>query len=66
MQNATDYRSLAAACRRAADMSKRRVPYLANLAEHYDRLAAQLDAQFSGDKPGAVGKRESAGKSPRR
>ncbi len=45
MNTATDYRNLAAACRRAADLRKGRRPtaYLINLAENYEKLAAQIE-----------------------
>jgi hypothetical protein len=58
MQSATDYQDQAAACRRAAKLSKRPVPYLLNLAEHYEQLASRLEAQFAGDKPGTVAARD--------
>jgi hypothetical protein len=50
--NAIDYRTLAAACRRAAEMSERSAPYLLELAEQCERQATQIDAQFGGDKDG--------------
>ena len=52
MQDANDYRTLAATCRRAANMSTRGTPYLIDLAKHCDQRAAQLDASFAGQKPG--------------
>jgi hypothetical protein len=55
MVSATDYRELAAACRRAARLSGRPNTYLRDLAEHYEQLAAELETQFAGDKPGASG-----------
>ena len=58
MTNATDYRNQAAACRRASSLGRRPAFYLLNLAEHYDRQAARLDAHFAGDKPGAGGTRD--------
>ncbi len=60
MPSAAEYRSRAAACRRAADLSRRPTPYLLTLAEHYDQQAARLDAQFAGDKPGASEARDTA------
>jgi hypothetical protein len=53
MRNATSYRNQAAACRKAAKLGRRSSRYLLDLAEHYERLAAQMEAQFAGDKPGA-------------
>jgi hypothetical protein len=60
MRNATDYRNQAAACRRAAKLTKRPALYLLDLAEHYDRLAARLEVRFAGDKPGMVEARDTA------
>lgn len=66
MQNANDYRNLAATCRRAANMSRRPTPYLLDLTEHYDRRAAQFDARFAGAKPAALGMRDTEIEKPRR
>jgi len=50
MKRATDYRRQAAACRRAAGLRKRHPSaYLINLAEDYERQAAELEAQFGDD-----------------
>ena len=56
MNSATDYRKQAAACRRAASLSKgaRPTPYLIGLAEDYERRAAQIEASFAGQKPGPL------------
>jgi hypothetical protein len=54
MKDANDYRTLAAACRRAANLSRRPVPYLLRMAEDCERRAAQLDASFAGQKPGPL------------
>jgi hypothetical protein len=66
MIDATDYRNQAAACRRAANMSRQPSPYLLDLAEYYDRQATQLDARFAGDKPGAMGTCDTDIEKPRR
>jgi hypothetical protein len=55
MFDAAYFRQKAADCRRAAHLGKRQpTPYLLDLAEEYDRQAAQHEARFAGDKPGAL------------
>ena len=57
MPSAFDYRNRAARCRKAANLARRPSPYLLNMAEHYDRLAALTETQFAADKPGMVNTR---------
>jgi hypothetical protein len=61
MNSATDYRKQADACRRAASLSKGQhpTPYLIDLAKDYELRAAQLEARFAGDTPGADKLRDS-------
>ena len=60
MNSATDYRNQAAACRRAANLSKGQpTPYLIDMAKDYEMRAARLEARFAGDTPGAYGPRDS-------
>ena len=61
MTNATDYRNQAAACRKASSLGRRPALYLLNLAEHYDRQAARLDARFRLGQAGAGGTRDTDG-----
>jgi len=52
MNSATDYRSQAAVCRKAAKLSKRKpTAYLIALAEDYERRAAQLESVAAGRTP---------------
>jgi hypothetical protein len=66
MVSATDYRELAAACRRAAELSGRPNTYLRELAEHYEQQAVQLEEQFAGNKPGPSGTHDTEKEKPRR
>jgi hypothetical protein len=66
MTTATDYRTQAAACRRASKMGRRPALYLLDLAEYFDWQAAQLEAQYAGNKPGGVGTHDTEKENPRR
>jgi hypothetical protein len=55
MQNANEYRIRATVCRGASKRCKRPNLYLLDLADHYDRLAADIETQFAGSKPAAAG-----------
>ena len=50
MQTATDYRILAAACRRAANLSAQTAPSLLKLADKYEREAEELEAKSLGQR----------------
>jgi hypothetical protein len=60
MNSAADYRMQAAACRRAANLSRGQhpTPYLITLAKDYERRAALLEARFSDAEPAAFEMRE--------
>jgi hypothetical protein len=66
MPSAADYRELATACRRAARLSTRPNVYLRELVEFLEQQAAQLEAQYAGDKPGPSGTRDTDKEKPRR
>ena len=66
MPSAADYRELAGACRRAARLSSRPNSYLRELVEFCEQQAAQLEAQFAGDKPSPSATRDTGKEKPRR